>query len=345
MRELTIHGRDGDSRILVGERLRSLPDHLPGKDVIVITDHNIWNLYRNQIALERVIRIGTGESIKTLDTVRDLYGRLLEMEADRSTFLVAIGGGIVCDIVGFVASTYMRGLRFGFVASSLLAQVDAGVGGKNGVNYQGYKNIVGVFNQPEFVICDMQLLQTLPQKECACGFAEIVKHAAIADAEMFALLEDRYRSVRALDPVVIEKLVYTSLSIKAAIVNRDEREAGQRRVLNFGHTIAHALEALTDLSHGEAVSIGMVAAARISKQRGLLSDDDCRRLDRLLDRLRLPITANVDAAGILNSIRKDKKRRADGLHFILLKSLGQATVEEISLVALENYIRGPNLFS
>jgi 3-dehydroquinate synthase len=248
-------------------------------------------------------------------------------------------------MVGFVASTYMRGLRFGFVASTLLAQVDAAVGGKNGVNFGGFKNIVGVFNQPDFVICDLELLQTLPPEEIACGLAEIVKHAAIADAAMFAFLEESHRSLRTLEPTVVEKLVHASLSLKAGIVDRDERETGPRRVLNFGHTIGHALEALTGRSHGEAVSIGMAAAARISEGRGRLAEQECRRLVRLLERLQLPTGTNAAADDVVRFVRGDKKRRGEALHFVLLQAIGEATVESLSLAELEDDIRRTGMFA
>ena len=180
--------------------------------------------------------VGAGESAKTLDTAGRLYEELMALSVDRSGFIVAVGGGIVCDVAGFVASTYLRGIRFAFVASTLLAQVDASVGGKNGVNVGGYKNMVGVFNQPEFVICDPHLLGTLPQNEILCGAAEIIKHAAIADSALFGYLEENSHRLFDLDEAVVEKLVYDSVLIKSGVVNRDEKETGERRKLNFGHT-------------------------------------------------------------------------------------------------------------
>ena len=165
-----------------------------------------------------------------------------DCEADRASFIVGIGGGIVCDVTGYAASTYLRGLKFGFVASTLLAQVDAAVGGKNGVNWEGYKNMIGVFNQPDFVICDPLLLRTLPRREVLSGMAEVVKHALIADAGLFSYLEENGSGVLDLRPEVMERLVCDSVRIKSSIVNRDEREKGERRLLNFGHTFGHALE-------------------------------------------------------------------------------------------------------
>ena len=262
MKVLEIHGSGGDSTILIGEGLKNLREHLPVGKVVVITDANVRAIYQKDFPDCDVIEIGTGEKIKTLETVQGIYQNLLAHEADRSTFIVGIGGGIVCDVTGFVASTYMRGLRFGFVPSTLLSQVDASVGGKNGVNFGGYKNIVGVFNQPEFVICDHSLLRTLPKNELLCGFAEIVKHAVIGDAGLFSYLEAHHEKALRLDDEVITKLVYDSVVLKASIVNRDEKEEGERMKLNFGHTFGHAIEKISGLPHGEAVSIGMVFLAR-----------------------------------------------------------------------------------
>ncbi|MGB5991778.1 MAG: 3-dehydroquinate synthase family protein, partial [Desulfobacterales bacterium] len=199
MKTFEIHGSTGDSFIHVGKTLRNLEKYIPSENVVLITDKNVKQFYENDFPPHPVITIDIGEKIKNLDTVRDIYEKLVTVGADRSTFIVGIGGGIVCDIAGFVASTYLRGVRFGFVSSTLLSQVDASVGGKNGVNFKGYKNMVGVFNQPEFVICDLNLLNTLPKKEILNGMAEIVKHGAIEDASLFAYLEKHSQKALSLD--------------------------------------------------------------------------------------------------------------------------------------------------
>jgi 3-dehydroquinate synthase len=324
----------GDSRIVVGERLQNLMKYVPYERLIIITDTNVWHHYQEVFPPCEAIRIGTGENIKTLETVHDIYERLLEIEADRSSFVVGVGGGIVCDIAGFVASTYLRGLRFGFVSSTLLAQVDASVGGKNGVNFHGYKNMVGVFNQPEFVICDIKLLRTLPEKELLCGFAEIVKHAAIADVRLFAFLEKGYEKAFELDEAFIERLVYDSVTIKSSVVNSDEREEGERKKLNFGHTFGHALEKTTGMSHGEAVSVGMVVASMLSVRRGLLREDEAGRIGALLRKLRLPTEVPFDRRKVIEALKRDKKRQGDRLSFVLLQGLGNAVVDEISMEEL-----------
>ena len=335
MRVIEIGGLSRRSAVFIGERMANLAQHLPPGRAVVITDANLLRLHREAFPPLPVLSIGCGESVKTLETVKSLYETLADLSVDRSTFILGVGGGVVCDVTGFVASTYLRGLRFGFVATTLLAQVDASVGGKNGVNLEGYKNLVGCFNQPEFVLCDLHLLDTLPESEVANGMAEIVKHALIADAGLFAFLEARAAEALALDPATIEKLIGDSVAIKAGVVARDEREAGERRKLNFGHTFGHALERVAGLSHGEAVSVGMAIAARLSVEMGRLPAAACERMLGLLRRLRLPVTAAADAGRVMDALRKDKKRKADRIHFVLLDDIGRAAVEDIEIRELE----------
>lgn len=340
MKTITINADSGPSHILIGERLENLQQYIPVAKPIIITDVNVGKLYPLDAVAAGVITIGTGEEIKTLDTVQEIYAQLLSIQADRSSFIVGIGGGIVCDIAGFVASTFLRGIRFGFVATTLLSQVDASVGGKNGVNFQGYKNIVGLFHQPEFVICDPEVLKTLPQKEIACGLAEIVKHAAIADVDLFAYLEQNYTDVLALDSQTIEKLVLASVTLKSAVVSRDETEKGERRKLNFGHTFGHAIEKVAGISHGEAVSRGMAMAGAISVKKGMLTADENKRLRALLNNLKLPTYFGLESKAVVNAIRKDKKREDNWIHFVLLNGIGSAIVEKITLEELEDAIHG-----
>ena len=339
MKKLVIHGSNRESQILVGESIKNLSKYLPEGKVIVITDANVNHLYHKEFDKYPVIEIGLGEKIKTLQTVQTIYEKLIELEADRTTFIVGIGGGIVCDITGFVASTYMRGLCFGFVATTLLAQVDASLGGKNGVNFNKFKNMIGVFNQPEFVICDMNLLKTLPAKEVLCGMGEIVKHTLIAYSAMFSYLEENYQKAIALDNQVIEKLVYESVVIKSDVVNKDEKEKGLRRILNFGHTIGHAIEKNTnEFNHGEAISIGMVTASAISVNKKLLKKEDHLRIINLLEKLNLPVTVNINKEDIIDAVRKDKKREGDIVNFVLLDGIGKTIIKKISLKELDKII-------
>ncbi len=339
MKVLKIKGSRRESAIYVGEKLRNVSNFIPVKQTVIITDSNVAAHYRGNFPPCPVITIGIGEKIKTLETVQEIFAELLRLETQRSWFILGIGGGIVCDITGFVASTYLRGVRFGFVSTTLLSQVDASVGGKNGVNFEGYKNMVGVFNQPEFVLCDMELLRTLPENELVNGFGEIVKHAAIGDPNMFAYLEENYEKALSLNHKVIEKLVYDSVVIKSEVVNRDETETGERRKLNFGHTFGHAIEKTIQIPHGEAISVGMVVAAALSVKRGLLSPKHADRLTGLLKKLKLPTSFHMNMNEVLDALRKDKKREGDSIHFILLEEIGKAVIQEIPIKELETVLK------
>lgn len=338
MKTFEVRGITGVSTILVGEHLENLKNYVDAEKAVIITDTNVRQFYQNDFPPYDVITIETGEKIKNLDTVRNIYGKLVELEADRSTFLIGIGGGVVCDITGFVASTYLRGIRFGFVSSTLLSQVDASVGGKNGVNFEGYKNMIGVFNQPQFVICDLNLLKTLPEKEFLCGLAEIVKHAAIKDIELFTYIEKHSEKILAFDTEVIEKLIYDSLLIKSGIVNRDEKEKGERRILNFGHTLGHAIEKTVGVSHGEAVSAGMVLASEISVKKGYLPAKDAKRIKKMLQRFNLPTRLPIDSKTMLDALGKDKKRKGEHIHFVLLDAIGNSFVDRVPLKEFETFI-------
>jgi len=338
MKTFSIHGDRISSKIHVGESLRHVDQYMPVGKGVIVTDRNVRQLYHPFFPSRPVLEIGTGEEIKTLDTVRTIYEAFLNLEVDRSCFILGIGGGIVCDVTGFAASTYMRGIPFGFVSTTLLSQVDASVGGKNGVNFDGYKNMVGTFNQPEFVICDMAMLKTLPEKELYCGFAEVVKHAAIGDEGLFSYIEANCEKALQLDGPVLENLVYVSVKIKSAIVSSDERETGERRKLNFGHTFGHAIEKVTGRPHGEAVSLGMMIAAEFSEKRGLLRKQDVRRIENVLESLKLPTRGTIDRGEIKNALGKDKKRKRDRIHFVFLNGIGQARVEATPISELMAFL-------
>lgn len=339
MQFIEIKGNTGKSKILVGASFKHLTDYIPSEQTVIITDTNVARIYQKDFPACEVIVIPTGEKIKNLDTVTYIYEKLIELSADRSTFIVGVGGGIVCDITGYVASTYMRGVRFGFVPSTLLAQVDASVGGKNGVNFNGYKNMVGCFNQPEFVLCDMKLLNTLPAREVLCGFGEIAKHAVLGSAEMFDFISSNYLKALELDEDIIARLVFESIVIKSTIVNMDEREKGERKKLNFGHTIGHAIEKTTDkLLHGEAISVGMVVATNLSVRKDLLEAEDGRKINTLLNNLKLPISFEADRKKMMDAIKKDKKKIGTYIDFVLLEGIGNAVLEKISIGELEKVV-------
>lgn len=323
------------SRIIIGDSLKNLSSYIPGGKAIIITDVTLYRIYGKDFPPLPVIVMGLGESHKTLETLAYIFERLIEYEADRSTFIIAIGGGIVCDVAGFAASVYMRGLQFGFVSTTLLSQVDASVGGKNGVNFLGYKNMLGVFNQPEFVLVDTGMLQTLDQREFRSGFAEIVKAAAIKDASLFSYLENHHQDALENKSSVMEKLIYEAVLIKSQVVQQDEKEKGERKKLNFGHTFAHAIERKTGMLHGEAVSIGMTLAATFSVKLGFLQQSESDRISQILSNLKLPTTWENNCSDLVSDMKKDKKREGDALHMVFLNHIGNALIEKISFNQLE----------
>ncbi len=334
MKEITLHG----SRVLVGESVENATKYLPKSQVVIITDSNARKHFSALCATFPCIEIESGEAHKTLKTVDYITSQLIALGADRSTFLLGVGGGIVCDITGFVASVYMRGCPFGFVSTTLLSQVDASVGGKNGVNYEGYKNMLGVFAQPGFVICDPNSFGTLPQKEFVAGFSEIVKAAMIAKAPLFDFIEKNAAKALRKDPEVLEHLVYESVKIKADIVAVDEREKGERRKLNLGHTFAHAIEKNSMLMHGEAVSVGLCLASQVAVSLGLMTSAELERVKNLLAQLQLPTATGIPSATLLSAMRKDKKKSGDSLHLILPVGIGGCEVREVKLTELEKLV-------
>ena len=305
---------------------------------VIITDKNVLKHHKNSFPQGTVIPIDVGEKMKTLDTIKQLYEKFLDYKIDRYSLIVGIGGGVICDITGFASSTYLRGIEFGFVPTTLLAQADASIGGKNGVNFIGYKNIIGTFNKPKFVICDFELLKTLPINELKCGFAEIIKHAVIADKNYFSYLENHWQGVFNLDLKIVEHVVLESIRIKSQIVSEDEKEKGRRYILNFGHTFGHAIEKITSYNHGQAISIGMVMAAKLSNKLGFLSYSEINRLEKLIKDIGLPVDIQISKNEIIQAIWKDKKRNYDKIHFVFLSKIGKAFVKEIEINKLENLI-------
>lgn len=317
----------GESRIYIGPVGNLLAGALPEGRVVVVSDTEVAGLYRSLLAPYETVLIGTGEEIKTLQTVETIYRRFIELGVDRSTFVLAVGGGIVTDVAGFAASTYMRGLAFGFVSTTLLGQVDASVGGKNGVNVDGYKNMAGTFTQPQFVICDPALLATLPDREFRAGLAEAVKAAVIADEELFARLEAATFEELRRNTDLLSDVISAAIRVKADIVERDEREGGERRKLNLGHTLAHAIEKASDrMNHGEAVAVGTALIARAAVRLGVLAEADCDRITGLLAKLGFDLQPPVGMDRLLREVPKDKKNRDGELRIVLPTRIGDCDV-------------------
>lgn len=340
MKTLDVKAESKTSQILIGERLANVNKYLvPGRKTIILTDSNILKYYKNQLPQGiPIIEMGLGEKNKTMDTIGMIMGKLVEFEADRTSFLLAIGGGIVCDVGGFAASIYMRGIPFGFVSTTLLSQVDASVGGKNGVNYEGYKNMVGVFNQPDFVICDNNMFSTLDHEEFRSGFAEIIKAGAIKNASLFDYCRDNVTKALENSDEVITHMVYESVKIKAHVVEADEREKGERRLLNFGHTFAHAIEKMTKTLHGKAVSAGMVLAAIVSQKLGMISKQEVEDIKNVITAYGLPTSPEIPVQDLFEAMKQDKKREGDSIHLVVLERIGHAVTRKVSYNELQHII-------
>ncbi|MBU0591726.1 3-dehydroquinate synthase [Candidatus Micrarchaeota archaeon] len=322
------------SKIILGP-MDGVAKYLPSDSVVIITDNNVRKYYGEKFPNAEIIEIEAGEEIKTLKTVESIYQQLLSLEADRSWFVLGIGGGVVTDIAGFVASTYMRGIEFGFIPTTFLAQVDASIGGKNGVNLRGYKNIIGTIRQPKFILCDTGLLKTLPKNEIKNGFVEVIKHAAIGNAKLFSLLEKNHETALLLDDNIIKKIVHDSIKVKTTIVKKDETEKLERMKLNFGHTIGHAIEKITHVPHGEAIAVGMVAECKLFSSMGLVKSEDTGRLENLIKLYGLPTAIRCMKSDIAETIRKDKKRRNNNVILPVLNGIGKCRLVDIELNKLE----------
>ena len=319
------------SGIYIGPVKDILSGVLPEGRVVVVSDATIDRLYHPLLEKYDTVLIGLGESVKTLQTVETIYRRFIELGVDRSTFVLAVGGGIVTDVAGFAASTYMRGLKFGFVSTTLLGQVDASVGGKNGVNVDGYKNMAGTFTQPQFVICDPGLLRTLPDREFRAGLAEVVKAAIIADADLFGRIENTTFEALRTDTDLLTDAVSAAIRVKADIVERDEHESGDRRKLNLGHTLAHAIEKCTNrLNHGEAVAVGTALIADASVKLGVLTAEDRDRIAGVLKKLGFDLTPPVDVKRLLKEVGKDKKNEDGMLRIVVPIGIGDCDVRRMS---------------
>jgi 3-dehydroquinate synthase len=282
--------------------------------------------------------IPPGEAYKTLQTVEHIYRELIHLEVDRSTQLVGVGGGLATDVAGFVASSFLRGIPFGFISSTLLGQVDASIGGKNGVNLDGYKNMVGNIRQPGFVWCDLSLLRTLDPREYVSGIAEVLKYGFIRDNSFLDYLETHMDQLLMQETTVLEHVVATSAAVKVDVVKEDEHESGLRRILNFGHTMGHAIERSRGILHGEAVSVGMIMAARLSALHGLLTASEVDKVEKLLVSAGLPIRLELDPEELYQNVRKDKKKTGDEVHFVLLKGLGDTLIKTIAFKDLKSMI-------
>lgn len=339
MNPMILHTPNANCPIFLDTSLQRLDKLLAGRRVLAIVDENVAAKHGRRLPTNfPLIILKGGEKQKNLATAARIYGQLLKYKADRQTFILGVGGGVVCDISGYVAATFMRGLDFGLLPTTLLAQTDAAIGGKNGVNFHGYKNIIGLIRQPDFVLCESSFLATLPKKEILCGLAEIVKHAAIASMALFKLLETQSTKILQLHPATMAKVMALSLPIKIAIVAGDEHEKGERKKLNFGHTLGHALEKVAAISHGEAVSAGMCFAGMVSQRYAGFKAGEHERLLALLRALHLPLQVAADKKRLKAAIFHDKKRHAGAIDFVMLEHISKARIVSLPVAGLKEAI-------
>lgn len=326
--------------ILIGPDLLKDPEvfrrHVDFRDILIVSNTTVAPLYlrflEESLQPRRVVAtlLPDGESHKTLSTVGRIEDVLVANRFARDCAVVALGGGVVGDMAGFAAAIYQRGVAFVQVPTTLLAQVDSAVGGKTGVNHPGGKNLIGAFHQPQAVIADTRTLATLPARELRAGLAEVIKYGLICDSVFFAWLEANAEPLLAGDQTALTRVIRRSCEIKAAIVGQDEREHGERALLNLGHTFGHAIESATGYGqwlHGEAVAAGMVMAARMSQECGLLAGDDLERIMRLTARMGLPVRVpGLTPEVVLEHMRIDKKVQAGRIRLVLLRGIGAAFV-------------------
>ena len=339
---LTMNTYNNEYEIIIRDSFNNLQKELQpiintSRDICIISDKNVSSYYLDSIISQlqnnanKIISyiIEPGEQSKNLSTIYEIYELLINEKFDRKSLLIALGGGVVGDLTGFCAATYLRGIDFIQIPTSLLALVDSSIGGKTGVDFNGYKNMIGAFYQPTSVYMNIATLITLPKNEFAAGMAEVIKHALINDVELLTFLKKNSKKIMQNDMKTIKKMIYRSCLIKKNVVEKDEKENNLRAILNFGHTIGHAIEKVKNFEwlHGECVAIGMVASAYISYRRNRITADDLNLIEQVLSNYELPIRiTNVSPTQILEATKSDKKVRLNVLHFILLKSLGEVGI-------------------
>ena len=301
------------------------------QNAIIITDDNIASLYKEKFNDWKAIVIKAGEENKQQHTVDGIITELIKLHADRDSIIIGIGGGVITDIAGYAACVYMRGIKFGFIPTSILAMVDASVGGKNGVDVGIYKNLVGVIKHPEFLLYDYSFLKTLPDEEWINGFAEIIKHACIKDAAMFTMLMDNSIESFKNSQEKTADLIKRNVLLKYNIVAGDEFEKGERKHLNFGQTLGHAVENSYQLPHGSAISVGMMAACAISEKLNNFSLSEKDKLRTLLQQYHLPVDLQFDKEKVWQVLLMDKKKSGTNMNFILLDSIGKAIIKAIPI--------------
>ncbi|PZF72438.1 3-dehydroquinate synthase [Taibaiella soli] len=325
----------GTTEYLFRSNWEKLKELAPPDRAVIITDSNVKELYPERFEGYRTLVVPAGEKSKSFHTINDLAHKLIHFQAHRKTMLVGVGGGVVTDITGFLASIYMRGVPCGFVPTTLLGMVDAAVGGKNGINIELHKNMLGTIRQPKFILYDASFLSTLTDTEWSNGFAEIIKYGCISDVRILNMLESSTIQYFQKRPDTLNDLIMGCVDVKNKIVHADEGETGVRKLLNFGHTSGHAFETLYHIPHGYSVALGMVVACRLSEEQTGLSSAETEIVRQLLVRYQLPTHRKYDIHKMMEILRMDKKRNAEEVDYILLHKLGKACIKTLPFETVE----------
>lgn len=307
------------------------------ENAVILTDENVFAKHKKKFKGWNTIVLKAGEQYKIQQTVDMVIDQLINFGADRNSILIGVGGGVITDIAGYVSGVYMRGIRFGFVPTSLLAMVDASIGGKNGIDVGVYKNMVGLIRQPEFILFDIAFLKTLPKTEWQNGFAEIIKHACIKDALMFRMLQKHKFTDFQKNDLLLSALIEQNVLIKTKVVIGDEFEQGERKLLNYGHTLGHAIENLYELSHGQAISIGMSYAAVMSQY--LKNFTGAEAVVNLLSKYGLPTFVAFNSKKAFKILMMDKKKDKLSINYILLEKIGKGVIQPLLLVQIQDIFK------
>jgi 3-dehydroquinate synthase len=359
MKEIKVNLKQDSYSIYIGAGILDqasvrLGNVIPSHKVVIITNPLLQNLYgealkKNLIDNEyevEILSVPDGEEQKSIGTATALYEKLEEFHAERTTSIIALGGGVIGDLAGFVAATYLRGIPFIQAPTTLLAQVDSSVGGKVAIDHNKLKNRIGAFYQPKLVISDTNTLRTLPYRDIANGLAEIIKHGLIWDESLFKFIDENMDRIISIDLEVLEELIYRAVKVKAAVIERDEKDLNLRNILNYGHTIGHAIETLSDfqLKHGEAVAIGMELEGEIARRMGMLTDDELGLMNSVIKKAGLYATIpELKAEDIIDVMKHDKKVQNGRIRFVLLDSIGKAVIRDdvemglVEEILKENY--------
>lgn len=336
MKKIKVKYSTSSTEIYLDAGFAQLKKMVDSKSSVLITDENVYKAHRQRFKGWNVIVLKPGEEYKIQSTADAIIDQLIKLEVDRKSNIVGVGGGVITDMTGYVASVYMRGIRFGFVPTSILGLVDASIGGKNGIDVGSYKNMVGSIRQPAFLLHDLKFLNSLPKKEWENGFAEIIKHACIKDVALFKKLEVHTLKEFQNKQKEISELIQKNVWIKNRIVQQDEFETGERRLLNFGHTLGHALETQYELLHGQAISIGMSFACFISEQ--VCGFRQTEKIQSVLEKYHLPVAADFNKQKVFEVLKMDKKRERKSMNFVLLNKIGDAVVRPLSLSQVEKFL-------